>query len=187
MPGIPRETPQSPASDATQPDQPAAVDPAISSQSRLRVFVILGFCALLAVQGVLSFATRPEPYPTIRMPGFAASSIDNERFENVTTVSVTIEYEDGPTINPHPAELMDDFKPSSARPSLDHVFRVDSGASVSPEVTDWLHDRAQDLGDGNTPTHVEFCWQEVAIEIATAESVDEQPCETTRIELGTNA
>jgi hypothetical protein len=153
---------------------------------RRRLAVLAAVVAVLCAQGVYSFVVTPEPYPTVRMPGFGGGPTADGLFAT-TEVEITIGYADGSTVRPHVDELMAGIRDTARRKSLDSAFRPVDGAAGraidDPEVVAWLRAQAERLGDGDVPRFVEMCWRDGAVDARTGRYVDQEPCDVTRIEL----
>lgn len=154
-------------------------------KTRQLIFVlILG--VLLMLQGLYSFATRPEPYPTIRMPSFGDSPTPSGKFAN-DGIEISVVLVDGAVLHPSPDELAADVRYSSARETLDHAFRPKGSGERNPraddpEVVSWLASRVTELSP--TPAQeVRFCWRKRVVDISDAAVERIGPCETEVVDI----
>ncbi|WP_157575876.1 hypothetical protein [Mycobacterium sp. GA-2829] len=74
------------------------------------------------------------------------------------------------------AELMDDFRFSTARPSFDYVFRDSEPSHISPSVKSWLRERIGEIDSGIDATAVRICWQASKVRISDSSVASEPPC-----------
>ena len=153
-----------------------------TSKLSRRALVVVAFLSALVVQSGVSFAVEPEPYPAIKMPTFADAPKASGIFPT-SVVSLTITYQDGSTITPHVSEVFDEFRFSSARYSLDYLFKPGADRPIDSEVTEWLAANARDLAPGKVPDRIDMCWQKADLDIRSAEYENLSPCEAVRIEL----
>ncbi|WP_157180099.1 MULTISPECIES: hypothetical protein [unclassified Rhodococcus (in: high G+C Gram-positive bacteria)] len=166
-------------------------DPAVAKRDdarrkRRQAIAVVAFGAFLLGQGLYSFVTRPEPYPTIRMPGFGDAPTRDGQFAG-SGLEITVRFEDGRELHPGPADLASDARYSSARASLDYAFRPSRSGepnprSTDPEVVDWLITRTTDLG-GRPAHEVEFCWRKAIIDIGDASVTTPDECEIAMVTL----
>lgn len=148
--------------------------------SALVVFTL--FFVLLVGQGVYSFRVSPEPYPVVRMPGFAgAASPDGTR--PVTFVRGVVDFADGTSAEVNPADIMEPMRFSTARPTLDHVFGPSSAKQWSPEVREWLRERAAEVTGRSDAAVIRFCWERALVHVEDASVTDRAACEWTDIDL----
>lgn len=153
--------------------------------SNSRVLVLGGLIVLLLAQGLVSFTTSPEPYPTVRMPGFGTAP-NSAGIITTTQQTVAIGYADGEVIDVSAEDLMADFRYSSVLPSLNFMFKPKkNGSPAEPDaaVVDWLRGRAAALGSGGTPQYVQFTWQPVKVDIRDVGITPSSEPQVTRIEL----
>lgn len=80
-----------------------------------RLVLVASFLAFLAIQGLISFKIRPEPYPMIRMPSFGLAASADGTYP-VTFVSGSVDFEDGTTADIDPYAVMSTLRFSTARP-----------------------------------------------------------------------
>ncbi|MEX5263389.1 hypothetical protein RF640_05065 [Kocuria sp. CPCC 205231] len=153
-----------------------------NSKISRNLIVVALFGLFLVTQLAMSSIVDPEPYPTIRMPGFGAAPDSNGMFDT-KAVDISIHYEDGVTINPHVADVMRGFRYSSATHSFNYVFSESEISRVDKEVAEWLAARATDLRPHSSPSYVEICWYSFQLDISTVEEVDATPCELRRVNL----
>ena len=154
------------------------------SGSRRRLWVLVLTGLLLAAQGAYSLSTRPEPYPTVRMPVFGNAPTEDGLWET-ESLGVTVGYTDGTTSSAGVRELMGGVRGNWARPTLENAFWSDGDrprAVDDPETRAWLTERAREVGDGREPAWLEVARCEVDVDVRTRrETVVD--CETKRIEL----
>lgn len=153
-----------------------------TSKLSRRALITVAFLSALVVQAGVSFVVEPEPYPAVKMPAFGDAPKPSGLFRT-SVASITITYKDGSTLTPPVSELFDDFRFSSARYSLDYVFKPDSGRTADAEVIEWLTRNARDLASGKDPQHIDMCWKVADLNIRSAEYENVSPCTTARIEL----
>lgn len=137
-------------------------------RTRKRITILGALIALLMIQGLYAFATEPEPYPAIRLPGFGAAPTPDGKFAN-EGLEITIRYADGTALRPSPDSLASDVRFSSARTTLDRAFRpLQNGTrnpnADKPEVISWLKRQASALNP-SSPKEAEFCWRTRVVEI----------------------
>ncbi|MBG6184978.1 hypothetical protein IWX65_002956 [Arthrobacter sp. CAN_A214] len=152
----------------------------VKSGSAVRLWGLLALCGLLVVQGLVSFVVEPEPYPTVRMPGFGSVPKPNGSWA-YTSLDVQVQYEDGSTTSPHVSELLEGMRFSSAKASASFLFGPESSGKADDETKTWLLDRAALLQSGETPVSIQFCWRKTTIDIADASVDTSVPCETTEV------
>lgn len=140
-----------------------------------RTITLAVFLLALVVQGFLSFAIRPEPYPTIRMPAFGLAASPEGTIQ-VTFVSAVATFDDGTTESIEPTEIMSQFRFSTARPSWDYVFHPDRPNDPSDEVVTWLGERVEAL-TGRRAVELGMCWMTADVDIRDASLLNEQPCQ----------
>ncbi|WP_382307699.1 hypothetical protein [Herbiconiux sp. UC225_62] len=156
--------------------------PTVSRRSRLRLLVVVLFAIFLAAQGALSFVTKPEPYPSIRMPGFGTSPSSDGLFSTSQTL-ITIRYDDGTATTPAIEELMHGVRFSVAGPAFNHVFPAAGSGQISDAVRVWLREKAFELGDGAQPMTLEICRISAHVNVQTGQIVDQTPCANTKVAL----
>src|SRR3954470_201514 len=140
-----------------------------------RTVTVAGFAVLLILQGYYSFATKPEPYPTIRMPNFGLAATKSGTFD-ITLAQADAVGKDG-RVTPVPlSELMADFWFSTARPCYDYLFLSSNPSKVTPAVQGWLRQRLDDIGVAGRPVELRMCWRRTAISVYDASIVRESPC-----------
>jgi hypothetical protein len=140
-----------------------------------RLIVVVAFALLLIGQGYLSFAIRPEPYPSIRMPSFGPAAKDDGTV-GVTFAHVEAIGSNGSVRQIPVVELMDDFRFSTARPSFDYIFRDSEPSRIPPSVKSWLRERLDKIDSGIDATAVRICWQVSRVRISDSSVASEQPC-----------
>lgn len=156
-------------------------------RARKRLAIVVAFGLFLVLQGVYSFATTPEPYPSVRMPSFGASP-NSEGLFPTPSLDITVHYADGFTAQPGPGELSGDIRYSSIRTSLDYAFRpsksgTPSSRSDDAELRNWLRDNASAIHPESEPVRVDFCWRASAIDISDGTLVKPDQCELASVEL----
>ncbi|WP_146070852.1 hypothetical protein [Arthrobacter sp. B1805] len=154
----------------------------LKPRTGFRVWGLIGFCGFLVAQGLVSFVVEPEPYPTVRMPGFGSAPQADGTWA-YTALDVRIHYEDGSSISPHISELLSGIRFSSAKASANFLLGPEASGEVDPETRQWLHERAANLNDGAEPSSVQFCWRKTTIDIADASVDTSVPCNTTEVVL----
>lgn len=152
-----------------------------------RLVAVVALSAVLALQGLWSFATNPEPYPTIRLPGFGSVPNANGDFAS-TWLDITVTYSDGSTAQPNPVDVADNVRYSSARNTLDYAFRPAKDGRANPRAADpvvveWLRTRPAISESGQIPEAVTFCWRRATVHISDAEVIKEEPCELAVVKL----
>lgn len=155
-------------------------------RKRRQVIAVAALGIALLGQGLYSFATRPEPYPTVRMPGFGDAPTPSGMFAN-SGLEVTVRLKDGTELHPNPVDLAGDLRYSAARASLDYAFKPGADGernprSTDPEVLDWLSTRTMDLG-GQPASEVEFCWRKAVIDITDGTVTRPGECEVATVKL----
>lgn len=138
----------------------------LALKSRRRLLFLAAFGVFVAVQGFYSFELSPEPYPSIRMPSFGVAP-DTEGHFRSRVLTISIRYEDGSVVFPMASELMQDFRFSAARPSLDYMF-LGEEARVDDQVLRWLRKQGTRLGNGSEPTVITFSVRATSVDIRTA-------------------
>jgi len=152
------------------------------SGRRSGLIIVAAFLVLLVVQGFYSFRVSPEPYPVIRMPGFAgAASVEGTR--PVTFVEGAVDFSDGTTVEVDPAEVMKALRFSTARPTLDHVFDPTETRERSPELLAWLREQVEGITGRTDADAIRFCWQKALVHVEDASVTDRSPCEWTEVDL----
>lgn len=150
---------------------------------RRRVLVIFTlFLALLVVQGIYSFRVSPEPYPVIRMPGFAGAA-SSEGTRPVTFVRGVVDFADGTSVEINPADIMEPMRFSTARPTLDHVFGPSSVKEWSPEVREWMRERVIEVTGRVDASVIRLCWQRALVHVEDASVTDRAACQWTDVAL----
>lgn len=160
-----------------------SVEPRKRGNRRLISVVVLG--VILVVQAGIAITASREPFPAIIMPGFGASA-DADGIFRTTQLHITVAYDDGTTLEPTFDELMDGFRFSSARPSLDYIFHPYQNPGVKnlpSSVVTWLRERAAGLGNDAEPESVSFCWQPTAIELREASATPIGDCVVSEVQL----
>lgn len=140
------------------------------------------FLAALVVQAGVSFVLEPEPYPAVKMPSFGDAPNASGIFPT-TVASLIVSYKDGTSLTPHVTELFSDFRFSSARYSLDYLFKPGSGRPVDAEVLQWLDASARKLAPGKLPERIDMCWQKTDLDVRDGTYKSMSPCESVRITL----
>jgi hypothetical protein len=140
-----------------------------------RTVSVAVFAAFLVAQGYLSFVTKPEPYPTVRMPNFGTAAARDGTFR-ISVARADVLYSDGTVGQISPTDLMAEFRFSTARPSYDYLFLTSEPSKITPGVKKWLLGRVEDLSDGVHPIEVRMCWYRLAISVDDATSVRMEPC-----------
>lgn len=140
-----------------------------------RTITVACFAVLLVAQGYYSFAVKPEPYPTIRMPNFGTAAAADGTFV-ITIARAEVVSGDGSVQSISPTELMEEFRFSTARPSYDYLFNSADPGQVTEPVRSWLRGRIEALGKGSDPVEMRMCWQRSAIRIADASPASATPC-----------
>lgn len=147
-----------------------------SSRIPWRVALVTAFAALLVVQGYLSFAVKPEPYPSIRMPNFGTAAAPDDTYD-ITVAQAEVVDADGSVRPLSPTQLMDQFRFSTARPSYDYLFRTADATTLTGPVRSWLRERIELIDGAGDPVAVRMCWRRSTISLADASVVRETPCE----------
>lgn len=146
-----------------------------------RTVLVGAFLLALILQGFVSFAVRPEPYPAIRMPSFGLAATAEGTYE-VTFVSAIARFADGSTEKVTPSAIMEPFRFSTARPSWDYLFGPRSDLEPGASALAWLSDRVEEL-TGRRAAELAMCWRTADVSIVDAAVRDEKPCEWKRFEL----
>jgi hypothetical protein len=149
--------------------------PAARDEPPWHVVVVGFFTLLLLTQGGISFLVRPEPYPTIRMPGFGYAPTRDGRVQ-VSFARLEAVDAGGATRTVAVSDVMRTFRFSAARPSFDYLFRDADPSRLSPAGRAWLRARIETLTDGFHPTQVRMCWQKSDVSVADASTMSEQSC-----------
>lgn len=158
-----------------------------TTQGRRRLLAVVALAALLLVQAAWSFSTRPEPYPSVRLPAFGSAATAEGVFPK-QAVAVAITYADGPDTVVDVDTLMTGFGPRTAGPSFEWAVLPDGqeqgGVSEDREAARaWVADRARALADpGREAVELVVRSCEVDIDVSTA-SVSETACVTEGIDL----
>lgn len=148
-----------------------------------RLVTVTVFGALLVVQGFFSFIILPEPYPTIRMPGFGLAATTDGTLPVVIAHAEAID-ENGSVQAISPTSLMNQFRFSTARPSYDYLFGTTSNpALITPEVKEWLRNRIEVVSGGTRAVEVRMCWQKTDVSVFDASLVRQEPCVWRAIKL----
>lgn len=140
-----------------------------------RTMTVAAFAALLVAQGYLSFSVKPEPYPSIRMPNFGTAAAEDGTFE-ISVARAEVVDEDGSVQQISPADLMNEFRFSTARPSYDYLFLKADPSVVTPEVEDWLRNRLRVLVPDREPAELRMCWRQTVVSVSDASVVSQRPC-----------
>ncbi|WP_197382506.1 hypothetical protein [Mycolicibacterium mengxianglii] len=133
------------------------------------------FAAALVVQGYFSFAIKPEPYPSVRMPNFGPAADSNGTF-GVTLARAEVVSSDGTAQPISSTELMSEFRFSTARPSYDYMFMSSDTSRITPEVRAWLRKRTEELVKSHRPVELKMCWQRSTFSLYDAKITDQGPC-----------
>lgn len=140
-----------------------------------RTVTVVLFVFLLAAQGVYSFAVKPEPYPSIRMPDFGPAAAPDKTFK-LPIARAEVVNRDGSSRAVSPYELMADFHFDMARPSYDYLFKSSDPSMITPSVKIWLRNRLGEIEPGAEPTELRMCWQPTTISLTDASVVGQEPC-----------
>lgn len=147
-----------------------------------RTVLVAAFGCVLIMQGYYSFATRPEPYPTVRMPSFAYTAASDGTFELVMTRADVL-FEDG-TVRPvEVSDLMSDFRYSTARPSYDFLFLKSDTSQAPPALRDWIRERVELLHPGVRAVRIDMCWQPTRLSVKDASIVSKDGCVLRTVKL----
>ena len=147
-----------------------------------RSCTVVVFAILLVVQGYFSFVIKPEPYPSIRMPNFGFAAAEDGTFE-ISMARAEVLTSDGSLQSLSPAELMAEFRFSTARPSYDYLFLSDQSPGVTPAVKNWLRERIKQLGMPGSPVEIRMCWHRPSVSVKDASIVRDTPCTWRSIRL----
>lgn len=147
-----------------------------------RLIVVAAFLIFLAIQGVVSFKVTPEPYPMIRMPSFGLAASAQGTYP-VTFISGEVDFGDGTSADIDPYAIVNTLRFSTARPSLDYVFKPPKGGDVSDHLRDWLRGRVESVTGRDDATDLRLCWEDVSVHVEDASISDRQPCEWTEVVL----
>lgn len=156
------------------------------ARKRRELIIVVVVAVALILQGLYSFSTRPEPYPTVRMPGFGDAPKSSGKFAN-NGVEISVVLANGAVLHPSPDELAGDVRYSSARPTLDYVFRPKANGERNPKADDpeviaWLSSRVAELSP--VPAReVLFCWRKRVVDISDASAELVGPCESENVAL----
>jgi hypothetical protein len=147
-----------------------------------RTIIVATFALFLVVQGYFSFAIKPEPYPSIRMPNFGTAAAKDGTYI-VPLARVDIVNQDG-SIQPVSAtEIMEGFRFSTARPSYDYMFLSSDPSKIPPSVKVWLRERIHEINADSRPVELKMCWQKSAVSVFDASIVRSEPCTWKIIQL----
>jgi hypothetical protein len=119
------------------------------------------------------------------MPGFGTAP-NREGIFTMNQETISLGYSDGHVVDVTAQDLMSDFRYSSARPSVNYMFKPKKDGTppdVDENVVDWLRLRAQDLGDGSMPQYIEFSWQPIKVDVRDVGITSDGDPQITRIEL----
>jgi hypothetical protein len=147
-----------------------------------RLTLVAAFLIFLAIQGFISFKMRPEPYPMIRMPSFGLAASADGTYP-VTFVSGEVDFTDGTSAGIDPYAIMSTLRFSTARPSLDYVFKPPKTGDVSDHLREWLRGRVQSVTGRDDAIDLRLCWEDVSVHVRDARISDGQPCEWTEVAL----
>lgn len=150
-----------------------------------RLIIIAALWALLVAQGWYALLADPEPFPAVVMPGFGVAS-DADGTYVATLLKVSIEFDDGTTLEFRFDEVMNGFRFSAAEPSIEFLFDPDrnpDAANPPPEVITWLRLNAARLGGGRKPESITFCWQKTLVDLSNAGAAPTEECRMTRVRL----
>ena len=139
---------------------------------------------VLLLQAAWSFSTRPEPFPSVRLPAFGSAATADGVFPK-STVELAITYAEGEDTAVDVRELMTGFAGNSARPSLEWAVTTDDGTTTAAQdqALAWIAGRARTLADdGREPVGLVIRSCAVDIHIRTA-TTEETGCESDEIEL----
>jgi hypothetical protein len=157
--------------------------PESSTQARpWRVILVLVFTLVLVVQGFLSFAIRPEPYPIIRMPSFGMATSTDGTYP-VTFISAEVEFADGASESISPYAIMAPFRFSTARPSYDYMFGPSRAGELTDDVVLWLADRVVQVSGRPDAQEIRMCWKKADVNVRDASISNAESCDWTVIEL----
>jgi hypothetical protein len=142
---------------------------------------------VLGAQALVVFASAREPYPGIRLPGFAGAPTSDETF-SANRLEVTIEMSDGSHVEPDLVQFAGPFGYSALKPTLNFVFRPSEDGHQNPRAADpavitWLRERAEDVSPDQDPVAVRFCWRTTTIDITDGSTLQASPCEITEMRL----
>jgi hypothetical protein len=149
-------------------------------RSRRNAVIVVGFAALLVVQGALSFLITPEPYPAIRMPSFG-QALARDGIMPVTVTRVVISSGDQER-TVAASDLMEPLRYSAAGPTLDYAFRGDPDR-LSDDAKDWLRGRARAVSGLADPESIRLCWDQLLVNVEDLSIGREKPCEWIEVEL----
>lgn len=155
------------------------------AKRHIRLVIVVALAAFLVAQAAIATLAPREPFPAVVMPGFGSSAPTEGPFR-ATLLDIEITFDDGSTLEPTFAELMSDFRFSSARPSIDYMFHPKNNPDASDPptaVVTWLKHETERLGDGKNATSISFCWRPTDIDLRTAEAVPGGPCISTEVAL----
>ena len=156
------------ASDDSQDDGVHAVRP-------WRVIAVGMFAIILVGQGVFSFAIKPEPYPSVRMPNFGTAASSDGTFD-VPLARAEVVNVDGSIDAISPTALMAEFRFSTARPSFDYLFQRSEPSKITPKVRHWLRERIAEIAADTQPAELRMCWQKSSVSLSDASVVRSEPC-----------
>lgn len=159
---------------------------ASSSRKRKQFAVVAVLITALLLQGLWAFATEPEPYPAVRLPGFGDAPTADGQFAD-SGLEIEVRYANGLTLRPTPDILASDIRFSSARPTLDEAFRPGPDGAPNPNssnerVIAWIKKRAS-LLTSSPPSEVTFCWRTRVINISDATYTYRGECELTKVRM----
>ena len=139
---------------------------------------------LLPLQFLVAFATHPEPYPALLLPGFGEVP-DRGGNVDVVRAEVVASFVDGSVVRLRPDQLLDDLPGLGAINLLHAVFPPQPGGRAEhptaqagdPRTRAWLLHRLAALAPGRAPVNVSVewtTWRYHGADTATARLVDRE-------------
>ena len=175
-------------------------------------YIVASIVALFILQEIIIHQYISEPYPSLRMPPFTGSNINEEGFYEVTNVRIKIDFADRDSLilSPrnffhdaplsHHWSLINKFKPAAPTPKSTSYEKYSSLKSVlpgffisrsrsnvdiqtDPETHQWLREQIREISPDRRPERISFYWYKNQYDKNSLLSFEQELIDSTSIML----